>query len=138
MSNELDFNQRIINEFRANAGVVGGYFEGRTLLLLHTLGAKSQQERVNPLVYIRDNDRFVIIASKGGADTHPDWYYNLRAQPQVIIEVGTETLQAQAVITEEPERTLLYGKMEAVAPGFTEYRLKAKRTIPVVVLTPVK
>ena len=134
MSNELDFNQRIINEFRANAGVVGGYFEGRTLLLLHTLGAKSQQERVNPLVYIRDNDRFVIIASKGGADTHPDWYYNLLAHPQVTLEVGTETLQMQAIVAEEPERTLLYGKMEAVSPGFAEYRLKAKRTIPVVVL----
>lgn len=135
MSEETNFNQRIIDEFHANAGVVGGYFAGRTLLLLHTIGAKSQQKRVNPLVYIRDNDRFVIIASKGGADTHPDWYYNLRAHPQVTIEVGTETLQAQAVIAEEPERTQLYSNVEASMATFTEYRLKAKRTIPVVVLT---
>ena len=136
MSDEIEHNKGIINEFRANGGKVGGYFTGSTLLLLHTLGAKSQQERINPAAYVRDNERFVIIASNSGEDTHPNWYHNLVANPLVTIEVGTEKLQARASIAEEPERTWLYDKMVEMMPGFAEYPLKTPRVIPVVVLTP--
>ncbi|MAU09060.1 MAG: nitroreductase family deazaflavin-dependent oxidoreductase [Anaerolineaceae bacterium] len=131
-----DFNARIIKEFRANEGVVGGPFEGATLLLLHTTGAKSGKERVNPLMYFKEGDRYVIIASKAGADSHPDWYYNVKANPDVSIEVGTEQLDAQASIAPEPDRTQLYEKMESISSAFTEYKNKASRVIPVVTLTP--
>ena len=132
-----DWNKKIIDEFRSNEGKVGGHFEGKTLLLLHTIGAKSGQERINPLACVRDGERFVVIASKGGADTHPDWYYNVVANPQLTFEFGTETFQAQATIAEEPERTRLFDKMAEMMPGFDHYRAKAKRVIPVIVLTPV-
>lgn len=131
-----DFNKQVIEEFRANNGKVGGPFEGATLLLLHSTGAKSGKERVNPLMYLKDNDRYVIIASKAGADSHPDWYYNVTANPEVSIEVGSEKLDAVATVAEEPERTRLYGKMEAKSSGFTEYKNKTSRVIPVIVLTP--
>lgn len=131
-----DWNKQIIEEFRANGGKVGGFFEGSTLLLLHTVGAKSGLERVNPVVYLIDDDRYVIIASKAGADTHPDWYHNVVANPQVIIEVGSETLHASATVTTEPERTELYKKMEANFAGFTEYKNKTSRVIPVIALAP--
>lgn len=133
-----DRNKKIIDEFRANDGKVGGWFEGKTLLLLHTKGARSGRERINPVAYVRDGDRFVIIASKGGAPTNPSWYYNTLANPQVTVEVGTETFQAQATVAEEPERTRLYNKMVEVMPGFDDYRRKTTRVIPVIVLTPVK
>lgn len=133
-----DWNKKIIEEFRANGGRVGGHFEGKTLLLLHTTGAKSGRERVNPLACVQDGDRWVVIASKGGADTHPDWYHNIVANPQVTFEFGTETYQAHATVTEEPERTRLYDKMVEMMAGFDEYRKKAARVIPVIVLTPVK
>src|ERR1051325_6064936 len=107
MSEVSDRNKGIIDEFRANQGKVGGHFEGRTLLLLHTKGAKSGQERINPTAYVRDDGNLIVIASKGGAPTNPDWYYNLLATPQVTVEVGTEKFQAQAKEAEEPERTRL-------------------------------
>ena len=131
-----DFNQKIIAEFRENDGVVGGYFEGQTVLLLHTTGAKSGKARVNPVVTIEDGDRFVIIASAGGAEKHPAWYHNLKANPGVTVEVGTEKFEAQASITEEPERSELYAKMVARMPGFAEYEEKTAgiRTIPVITL----
>lgn len=131
-----DFNKKVIEEFRANEGKVGGHFEGANLLILHTIGAKSGKERVNPLMYLPDDDRYVIIASKAGAPSNPDWYYNVVANPDVTIEVGTEELQAQASIADEPERSELYERMVAVAPGFDEYRQKTDRTIPVVILEP--
>jgi deazaflavin-dependent oxidoreductase (nitroreductase family) len=131
-------NRNIIEEFRANDGKVGGRFEGKTLLLLHTKGAKSGQERINPVAYVRDGDRYAIIASKGGAPTNPSWYYNLLANPLVTVEVGTETFQARATVAEEPERTRLYNKMVEIMPGFDEYRRKTTRIIPVIILTPVK
>jgi len=131
-------NKAIIDEFRANAGKVGGPFAGRTLLLLHTIGAKSGQHRLNPVAYVRDGDRLVIIASKGGAPTNPDWYYNLVANPVVTVEVGTEQFQVRAAIAAEPERTRLYNQMVAAMPGFAEYQRKTTRKIPVIVLTPVK
>lgn len=133
-----DRNKHIIDEFRANHGKVGGRFEGKTLLLLHTHGAKSGKERINPTAYVRDGDRLVVIASKGGADTNPDWYYNVLANPQVSVEAGTDKFRAHATVAEEPERTRLYNKMVEVMPGFDDYRRKTTRVIPVIILTPVK
>ena len=131
-------NIGIIDEFRANEGKVGGWFEGKTLLLLHTTGAKSQQERINPVAYVKDGNRYVVIASKGGAPTHPDWYYNILANSLVTVEVGRDKFQARATVVEEPERTRLYNKMVEMMPGFDEYRRKTTRVIPVIVLTPVE
>ena len=130
-----DFNKRIIEEFRANGGVVGGHFDGMNLLLVHTTGAKSGLERINPVAQIMDGDRYVIIASKGGAHTNPDWYYNIKANPEVTIEVGTQKFPALAAITEEPERSELFEKMASQYPGFEDYKEKTKRVIPVVTLT---
>jgi deazaflavin-dependent oxidoreductase (nitroreductase family) len=128
-------NQAIIAEFRANAGKVGGYFEGKTLLLLHTTGAKTSEERVNPVAYVADGDRFVVIASKGGSPTNPDWYHNLLAHPLVTVEVGTEKFQAQVEVAAEPERSRLYAKMVEMMPGFADYQRKTTRRIPVIILT---
>src|SRR5512140_2145907 len=111
MSTTKSRNQGIIDEFRANAGKVGGVFAGRTLLLLHTVGAKSARERIIPVAYVKDGDRFVVIASKGGAPTNPDWYYNLLAHPLVKVEVGTDQFEVRAEAAKEPERTRLYDKM---------------------------
>ena len=138
MSDLNERNKKIIEEFRANGGKVGGNFAGRPLLLLHTTGAKSGQERINPLACVKDGNRLVVIASKGGSDTNPDWYYNVIANPQVTVEVGTETFQAQAIVAEEPERTRLYDKMVEVMPGFEGYRRNTTREIPVIVLIPMK
>jgi len=131
-----DWNKKIIEEFRANEGKVGGHFEGKTLVLLHTTGAKSGEERINPAATVRDGSRFVVIASKGGADTHPDWYHNIVANPLISFEFETNEFQAHATVAEEPERTRLYEKMIAMMPGFDDYRRKTKRVIPVIVLTP--
>jgi deazaflavin-dependent oxidoreductase (nitroreductase family) len=131
-------NLGIIQEFRANAGKVGGPFAGRSLLLLHTIGAKSGQPRINPVACINDGDRLVIIASKGGAPTNPDWYHNLLANPLVTVETGTEQFQAKATVAAEPERTRLYNQMVAMMPGFAGYQQKTTRIIPVIILTRVK
>ncbi|WP_420644209.1 nitroreductase family deazaflavin-dependent oxidoreductase [Candidatus Leptofilum sp.] len=136
MSDPKDRNKEIIEEFRANSGQVGGFFSERPLLLLHTTGAKSGLPRLNPLIYMADGDRYIIIASKGGAPTHPDWYYNLVANPQVSIEVGTQLVEATAAVAEEPERSQLYEKMAAQHTFFAEYARKVSRTIPVIILTP--
>ena len=138
MSDRNDRNKKIIDEFRANAGKVGGHFAGKTLLLLHSKGAKSGKERINPVAYVKDGDRWVVIASKGGAPTNPDWYYNLLAHPLGNIEVGTEEHQARASLVKEPERTRLYNRMVDMMSSFDEYRRNSKREIPVFVLTPVK
>jgi len=143
MSEFNDWNRKVIDEFRANGGRVGGVFEGSSILLLHSKGAKSQQERINPLAYFRDGGRFVVIASKAGAPTNPDWYYNLVANPELTIEVGRETFRVHSAVAEEPERTRLYNKMvetqpASVSKSFDEYRHKTKRKIPVIVLTPTK
>ena len=138
MSEINERNLRTIDEFRANDGKVGGRFEGKTLLLLHTTGAKSGEERVNPVAYVRDGEKYVVIASKGGAPTNPDWYYNILAHPRLTVEVGTETFQVEAKVAEEPERTRLYNRMVEMMPGFDDYRRNTTRQIPVIVLTPVK
>ncbi|MGB7875801.1 MAG: nitroreductase family deazaflavin-dependent oxidoreductase [Anaerolineales bacterium] len=137
-SERINWNQKIIDEFRANDGVVGGHFEGKTLLLLHTTGAKSGKERVNPVAYVRDGERYIVIASKGGAPDNPDWYYNILAHPRLTVEVETETFDVEAKVTEEPERTRLYNKMVEMMPGFDDYRRKTDREIPVIKLTPVE
>ncbi len=137
MADVKDRNKGIIDEFRANGGKVGGNFANTPMLLLHTTGAKSGQERVNPLAYHKDGERLVVVASKGGAPTNPDWYYNLVANPMVEMEVGTEKFKARAVIATEPERTRLYERRVELMPGFGEYRGKTTRVIPVIILTPM-
>ena len=130
-----DFNEQVIAEFRANDGVVGGYFENQTVLLLHNTGAKSGKERVTPVVTLpNDEGNYFIIASAGGSDKHPAWYHNIVANPSVIVEVGTEQFDATARPAEEPERTELYEKMEAKNPVFTKYKNGTDREIPVIVL----
>ena len=137
MSRANEWNKAIIKEFRENDGKVGGRFVNTPLLLLHTTGAKSGKPRINPVAYVEDGERLVIIASKGGAPTNPDWYYNVVTNPEVRVEVGTEEFPALAEVAEEPERTRLYDKMAAVNPGFAEYQRKTDRVIPVITLTPV-
>lgn len=130
-----DWNQKIIEEFRANDGVVGGRFTGHPLLLLHSTGAKSGKERVNPVAAFEDGERLFIIASKGGAPTNPDWYYNVVANPIVEVEYGTDRFKAEASVADEPERTELYAKAVSEFPGFGEYEEQTARVIPVVILT---
>jgi deazaflavin-dependent oxidoreductase (nitroreductase family) len=137
MGNPNDWNKAIIEEFRANGGKVGGQFAGKPLLLLHTIGAKSGQPRLNPVACLRDVDHYVIVASKGGAPTNPDWYYNVVAHPLVTVEYGTETFKVSATVATEPERTRLYNQMAAERPTFAEYQRKTTRTIPVIILTRV-
>lgn len=131
-----DFNAHVIEEFRANQGRVGGMFEGTPLLLLHHTGARSGASRVNPLVYLKDGDRYVIVASKGGAPTHPSWYHNLKAHPETEVEVGTDTLDVVATEAEGEERDRLFNDVAERSEQFREYAEKAGRTIPVMVLTP--
>ena len=132
-----DFNAQIIEEFHANQGRVGGPFEGATLLLLHHVGAKSGKDRINPLVYNRDADRYVVFASKAGAPTNPDWYHNLKANPNVAIEVGTETINVVAEEATGEERDRLFQAQVERSPQFAEYQSKTDRLIPVIVLKPV-
>jgi deazaflavin-dependent oxidoreductase (nitroreductase family) len=132
-----DFNDHTIAEFRENEGKVGGFFSGATMLLLHTKGAKTGQPRTNPLVYLPDGDRYVVIASKGGAPTHPDWYFNLLADPNVDIEVGTERVPVRATVITGPERDELYARQVERRPGFADYEKKTTRKIPVIALEPV-
>ena len=134
MTTVHDWNQNIINEFRANDGVVGGPFEGATMLLLHHSGRKSGTERVNPLVYMADGDRYLVFGSKGGAPEHPDWYRNLLANPAATIEVGTEKFDVEASEITGEERDRLYAKNAAARPAFAQYQQKTTRTIPVVAL----
>src|SRR5919201_1814263 len=127
MSERNERNKKIIDEFRANAGKVGGYFEGKTLLLLHSKGAKSGEERINPVAYVKDGDQWVVIASKGGAPTNPDWYHNLVKNPRVTVEVGPERFQALARVAEGAERDRLYDAQAALMPNFAEYQRRTSR-----------
>ncbi len=129
-----DWNSRIIEEFRANGGKVGGPFEGGTLLLLTTTGAKSGQHRTTPLAYLADGDRLMIFASKAGAPTNPDWYYNLMAHPEATVEVGTETFNVTATVITGDERDRIYNEQVQRSPGFGDYEKKTTRKIPVVAL----
>jgi deazaflavin-dependent oxidoreductase (nitroreductase family) len=138
MTTTNDWNTEIIEQFRANSGtMVSGPFKGAPLLLLETRGARSGQARTNPLVYTRDGDRYVVIASKGGAPTNPDWYHNVVANPEVTLEVGPKRFTARAVVADGDERDRLYAAQAALMPGFAEYQRKTTRRIPVVVLEPI-
>ena len=130
-----DWNAKIIKEFRENEGRVGGYFKNTPLLLLHNTGAKSAKVRINPVAYLEDGERLIVIASKGGADSHPDWYFNVKANPDVRIEVGSQEFEAMAEITKEPERSELYARMAAKNANFADYERKTERVIPVIALT---
>ena len=131
-----DFNDQIIDEFRANEGRVGGMFEGLPLLLLHHTGARSGKSYVNPLAYQDDDGRYVIFASKGGAPSHPAWYHNLKAHRDVTIEVGNDTIPVLATEAAGEERERLYRTQVERIPQFGEYEQKAGRVIPVMILTP--
>jgi deazaflavin-dependent oxidoreductase (nitroreductase family) len=127
-----DFNAQVIAEFRANDGKVGGMFDGARMALITTTGAKSGRQVTSPLVYLPDGERIVLIASNGGADKHPSWYHNLRANPEFTVEIGTESYSAKAEFVTGDEREQLYDRMVAIMPGFAEYRDKTSRVIPVV------
>jgi len=134
MADTKEMNQDIVKEFRASAGVVGGYFEGKPVLLLHHTGAKSGIVRVNPLMYNVEGDDLVIFASKGGAPSHPDWYRNLKANPKAQVEVGTDTLDVIAREATGEERDRLWERQKAEYPQFAGYEKTANRVIPVIVL----
>jgi deazaflavin-dependent oxidoreductase (nitroreductase family) len=136
MSEVNDWNARIIEEFRANEGRVGGPFEGAPVLLLHTTGARTGHERVNPMMYLDLDGHRYVFASKAGADTHPDWFHNLVAHPEVTVEVGTGTYAATAAPVAGADRDRIYAEQARRYPGFAEYEAKTSRVIPVVELTP--
>jgi deazaflavin-dependent oxidoreductase (nitroreductase family) len=132
-----EFNEKIIDEFRANGGKVGGPFEGASLLLLHTTGAKTGRTRVKPLVYRRDGDRLVVFGTKGGSPTHPEWFYNVRANPRVTVEVGSDRFEADARVALPDERDRIWRLQTQDVPVFADYQKRTDRTIPVVILEPV-
>lgn len=132
--NMNEFNKRITDEFRANAGKVGGMFEGHPVLLLTTTGAKSGRRFTLPLVYLPDGERMVIFASKAGAPTNPDWYHNLVANPVVTVEAGPEAFEANALVITGDERDQLYAEQVKRMPQFGEYEKKTTRLIPVIAL----
>lgn len=136
MSDINDWNAQIILEFRANQGKLGGQFEGAPMLLLHTTGAKSGVERINPMMFLEVDGRRYVFASKGGADSNPDWYYNLLADPKVTVEVGPLTYEATASVLPKEDRDRIYAEQASRYPGFAEYAAKTSRVIPVVELTP--
>ena len=138
MAAENDFNEwnrKIIEEFRANGGKVGGRFEGAPMILVHHVGARTGTQRVNPMVYFADGDRILIVASKGGAPTNPDWYHNLKANPLTEVEVGTERFPVEVAEVTGDERATVWERIVAAMPGFGDYQRNTDRTIPVLALT---
>ena len=131
-----DFNDKIIAEFRENGGQVGGQFAGAPLLLLHTVGAKSGQPRVSPMMYQKVDGGYAVFASKGGAPSSPDWYYNLLANPKAQAEIGTDKVELVARVAAGDERERIWSAQKAAYPGFADYERKTTREIPVVVLEP--
>jgi len=137
-----DFNQRVIDEFRANGGTVGGVFQGTPLILITTEGKRSHRPRTNPVTYLRDGDRYLIFGSNLGRPAHPGWYHNLLASPQVTMEVSTgdghvRTLAASAAVLHGAERDRLYQRQSAISPAFRDYQNRTSRAIPVVALYPL-
>jgi len=130
-----DYNRRLIEEFRAHGGKVGGMWEGTPLLLLTTAGARSGEPRTTPMAYLPDGDRLIVWASNGGSPRNPDWYHNLLAHPHVTVEVGTETFDAVAVVTADAERDRLWARGVAVYPSLAEHQAKTTRQIPVIALS---
>ena len=135
MSGGNDFNAGTIAEFRSNHGKVGGYFKGAPLLLLNTIGARSGKLHTVPVMYLKDGERYLVFASKGGADTNPDWYHNLKATPDIKIEVGDEIIDVHASEVTGRERETLYGRQAELYPRFGDYQRQTKRIIPVLALT---
>jgi deazaflavin-dependent oxidoreductase (nitroreductase family) len=133
-----DFNATVIDEFRANEGRVGGRFEGAPLLILHSRGARSNEPREHPMMYMRDDDgdRYLVFASKAGADTHPAWYHNLVANPDATIEVGTDEIAVHATELTGAERDEIYAEQAERYSAFADYAAKTSRVIPVMALTP--
>jgi deazaflavin-dependent oxidoreductase (nitroreductase family) len=121
--------EKIIEEFRANAGRVGGYFEGAPMILIHHIGARSGMERVNPPTYLPDGNDIVITATKSGAPTNPDWYYNLKEHPRITVEVGTATFPVEATEVTGEERDELWRRLVEMRPGFAEYETKTSRIL---------
>ena len=136
MAERNDWNAKIIEEFRANAGKVGGNFEGAPLLLLHTTGAKTGHERVNPVMYRKIDSGYAVFASKAGAPTNPDWFNNLVANPHVQAEIGITTVALIARVADDAERQPIWAAQKADYPGFGEYEQSTTRQIPVVILEP--
>lgn len=135
MTDRNEWNRKVIEEFRANDGIVGGDFEHLPLLLLHHTGAKSGVERVNPLAYQRNGDSVAVFASKGGAPTNPDWFHNLVANPDASIEIGTENYAVTARVATDEEREQIWSAQKKAFPNFAEYEQTAgERRIPVVIL----
>ena len=131
-----DWNTTIIDEFRANGGKVGGNFEGAPLLLLHTTGAKTGQERVNPMMYRKVGDHYAVFASKAGAPTNPDWYHNLLANPETTVQVGRELRQVRARVADPDERARLWPEVVRLLSIFDTYQQRTEREIPLVILEP--
>lgn len=131
---QYEYNRRLIEEFRATRGTEGGPMNGRPLLLLTTTGARSGQQRTTPLMFIRDQDRLLVVASAAGALKHPDWYHNLVAHPDVGVEVGNETFAAEALVMEGAERQQQWDRIVEQYPFFTEHQTKTTRTIPLIEL----
>ena len=127
-------NARVVEEFRANGGKVGGWFEGKDVLILHTIGARSGLPRLTPLVYRREGDRTFVFASKGGSDTHPDWYYNIKANPSVTAEIGSDTATYTAVEIVGDERDEIYDRQATSLRNFAVYQAGTDRVIPVIEL----
>jgi deazaflavin-dependent oxidoreductase (nitroreductase family) len=127
--------ERVVAEFRARGGQVGGYHASMQLLLLTTTGARTGQRRAVPLTYVLDGDRYIVTAGNAGSDRHPAWYHNLTANPETTVEVGSEAFSAVAVIADEPERGALYERFAAVYPVADDYQAQTARQIPVVLLT---
>jgi len=134
MSNQNEYNRKLIEDFRASRGVSEDPFAGRPLLLLTTTGARSGQRRTTPLMYVADRDRLLVIASNAGAPAHPDWYRNLLAHPEATVEVGADTYDVHAVVLEGAERQQLWDKIVESYPFFTEHQAKITREIPVIAL----
>ncbi len=135
-SSPNDWNAGIILEFRRNHGKVGGQFEGAPVLLINHTGARTDKPRTNPVMYLKAGHRYLVFASNGGADTNPDWYHNLKAHPEVKIEIGNETIDVHAEEITGPERDRLYARQASLYPQFTQYQRQTKRVIPVIALTP--
>jgi deazaflavin-dependent oxidoreductase (nitroreductase family) len=130
----MSWTRAHIDEFRASGGRLGGGFEGRPILLLTTNGAKTGRPHTTPMMYLLEDGRLYVFASKGGAPTHPDWYWNLVANPDVIVELGTERFDATASPLTDGERDRVYARQSELYPQFGEYQRKTERTIPVVEL----
>lgn len=136
MPETTDFNAHTIVEFRANHGQVGGNFAGAPLLLLHTVGARSGAARINPMMYLPGEGRYLVFASKAGSDRNPDWYHNLLAHPETRIEVGDDNLAVRATELHGAERDVHFAEQARRYPGFAAYQRKTERVIPVIALTP--